>query len=309
MLFYGTISNNLGCYKLGNFDDLTGIGTFLVAMLVVSLWLATAPFVLFRKLSVPVDPRYVFHLTRIGPWALVSVLGLVLAVLDVYDLRHMKYGLWHDNDKSDASTDSVNSNLDSENGYGLLTLCISPVHYAWSGNFMAVLLNDLVWLGGYFRTLHKKKFLCLHHLVYIAQGLVMLTTGKIAWILLVMPLALMEESMEMMNSASYLLKDRSDKKGKTFSGLWWKLFSSIWRILCTAWALGVFVPVIFLFNLSWGLIIILVVEIMMWFWFILIDITDLIHFELSRAVTLEVKIEEGMAEIKEGTIELLDDDA
>eukprot|EP00401_Gymnodinium_catenatum_P018154 CAMPEP_0117506088 /NCGR_PEP_ID=MMETSP0784-20121206/25721_1 /TAXON_ID=39447 /ORGANISM="" /LENGTH=282 /DNA_ID=CAMNT_0005301537 /DNA_START=130 /DNA_END=979 /DNA_ORIENTATION=+ len=174
---------------------------------------------------------------RVGPWAALILICLFGIGVETYNLGALNLDMNH------LDRDCMSTGLNM--GYTL---------------FIVLLLNDLLWLGGVFNVLHKKPFLVLHHLIYLAWA-VLTILGKIEYVRLIFVLAALEESQEVVASVSYL---RKTKKG----GPWWLFFTVAWRLMCSAFALGIVMLYLLVTEVSMVLRCFMVFELGLWVFFL-----------------------------------------
>jgi len=179
--------------------------------------------------------RAIFHAARATPWAfLILLVFFGIATAAIQRLPVEKY----------------------------VTNCVPPHVAAGMCFFCTLLVNDLVWLGFIFRSLHKKPFLLLHHLIYLTWAILTIA-GTVEYVRLIFLLAALEESQEAVASVSYLRKDKK-------SGRWWLFFCIAWRMMCSSFAVGVMSLWLMLGTgiLSWTMVIFMTVEILLWVFFL-----------------------------------------
>lgn len=181
------------------------------------------------------DKRAIFHAARATPWAFLIVLVVFGIVTNVIDKQPVDE---------------------------YVTLCIPPHVMMGMCFFCTLLLNDLIWLGAIFRSLHKKPFLLLHHLIYLAWA-VLTIAGMFEYVRLIFLVAALEESQEALASISYLRKDQR-------SGRWWLFFCIAWRMMCSSFAVGVMSLWLMLGTgvLSWAMLTFMTIEILLWVFFL-----------------------------------------
>lgn len=204
------------------------------------------------------DLRFIFHATRVAPWGAFIILDFTIIAMDT--------SAFFSNDH-DA--------------------CVQPAHIVLGLALCGLLLNDLMWLGLFFHELHLKPFLTVHHAVYLAQ-MALLCSGHMQYVRLMIALAGLEESQEVVASLSYLHK-------KTSNGTVWLLFRSVFRTICSGFAIGVYATfiVVGFMTLSTSMLAFMVVDICLWLVFMaqewhhirsLLEETRQVHFELPPKV-------------------------
>lgn len=184
-----------------------------------------------------VSKRYLFHASRVVPWSLL----IIIVIFGIYVNAHA----------------AIVKRLRVEQFVGK---CISAPVTAGLVYFSLLLVYDLVWLGGVFWNLHKKPFLLVHHMIYIAWVILTLL-GYFEYVRLVFLVAALEESQEAIASISYLRKDKSD-------GPWWLFFCIAWRLMCSAFALGVMCLFLLIGTMDVEMKVFMIVEMLLWIVFL-----------------------------------------
>lgn len=153
------------------------------------------------------DLRRKFHAARIVPWSCLGVLGSLSIPVTLHRF-------W----KEETPFRDI------------VTECVPTLPCFVIALFAALLLNDLVWIVGVFRTWRQKPLLLLHHLGYIIWVCLTLW-GTVGYMNLVSMVIGVEELPELVASVSYLMKDSNH-------GRWLLLFTSAFRIMCSGYAIG-----------------------------------------------------------------------
>jgi len=168
------------------------------------------------------DLRKKFHSARLAPWICLGILGSTTIPITMHRLL-VEDVAWRDT----------------------VSNCVPTLPCFAVTLFATLLLTDLVWIVGVFRSWRQKPLLLLHHTGYILWCSLTLFR-KVGYMNLVTMVIGFEESPEIFASISYLKKD-----GK--HGHWYLLFTVAFRMVSCGYAVGCTMLFIALGDAQWEL--------------------------------------------------------